>query len=657
MEWIDGEPINAYISRNLAQRQILQSLVRQWCDLMVSLRKAHIAHGDLQHDNILVSGGVLKLIDYDAMYVPALAGMTSHEVGHRNYQHPDRTGRDYQLALDNFSAWVIFSSFSALVIDPVLWNLLNGGDDCLLFRRADFEEPRNSKALRALERGGNLQLQALASQLRSLLSLPLSQIPSLDGSPIGQPPNQSPGQSRAGCSETQGLPGWLSDHITQEKPPEDLELFESGTTPTPISSAEWLFDHLIDSKTSVQPHPMEIKMRDRAVLWSFLVFLGLVLSGWSFSLVSGWLSVVFVLLSLAGCGSFLMAEYRASNPAIKKQGIGECLKARRSSLAQIESEINLTKLERVRLGEPAASIKRAYDELQQVRVAEEDLLNRQLAKLMEGIAAQRRKLQQKEDAAIRKLDHQVQGDVGQLAKKMNSIDKDEQVELGKALQQARSSYILNALNSARLKESTVAGIGVKLTSHLHAAGIRSAADVTYYRVRNVSGIGDAKAIALMTWHNGVEWHASSTAPSTLSQAESSRIRGQYTSMRQSIDQQISSYRDQERKDRQLILNQSATQRRALDGNEESARLDYNFQRNVLKANYDNERARLAAEYKVVKPKAVEAQKRLDGKLDQMNRSLFQKMLEVQRAKFDLNDYRDVNILNYLRLVLIPGRFA
>jgi Ser/Thr protein kinase RdoA (MazF antagonist) len=66
MEWIDGEQINDYIRRVLNQRQALQSLSRQWIDLMASLRKAQIAHGDLQHGNILVSGGVLKLIDYDA---------------------------------------------------------------------------------------------------------------------------------------------------------------------------------------------------------------------------------------------------------------------------------------------------------------------------------------------------------------------------------------------------------------------------------------------------------------------------------------------------------------------------------------------------------------------------------------------------------------
>jgi thiamine kinase-like enzyme len=37
-----------------------------------ALNRAGVAHGDLQHGNILVANGKPKLIDYDGMYVPAL---------------------------------------------------------------------------------------------------------------------------------------------------------------------------------------------------------------------------------------------------------------------------------------------------------------------------------------------------------------------------------------------------------------------------------------------------------------------------------------------------------------------------------------------------------------------------------------------------------
>jgi hypothetical protein len=83
MEWLEGIPLDRYIERNLFQPQNIQALTKQWMDMMAALRKAEIAHGDLQHGNILVCNGALKLIDYDGMYVPALKGMRSNEQGHR----------------------------------------------------------------------------------------------------------------------------------------------------------------------------------------------------------------------------------------------------------------------------------------------------------------------------------------------------------------------------------------------------------------------------------------------------------------------------------------------------------------------------------------------------------------------------------------------
>ena len=91
MEWVDGEMLHAYIERNLRSPAVLLALAEQWVQMVRSLRQAGIGHGDLQHGNVLVVNGQLRLIDYDGMFVPALAGRASHEIGHRNYQHPGRT--------------------------------------------------------------------------------------------------------------------------------------------------------------------------------------------------------------------------------------------------------------------------------------------------------------------------------------------------------------------------------------------------------------------------------------------------------------------------------------------------------------------------------------------------------------------------------------
>lgn len=126
MEWVQGEPLSAFIERHLGNRSTLLSLARRWFEMVKALQKASIAHGDLQHSNVLVVDGQLRLIDYDGMYVPALSGEGSHEVGHRNYQHPLRTESDFGPYLDNFSAWVVYVSLIALAADPGLWKQFGG---------------------------------------------------------------------------------------------------------------------------------------------------------------------------------------------------------------------------------------------------------------------------------------------------------------------------------------------------------------------------------------------------------------------------------------------------------------------------------------------------------------------------------------------------
>jgi len=77
-----------YVERNLGNSTLLFALASRWLEMIKVLNKFSIAHGDLQHGNVLVVNGDLKLVDYDGMFVPTLAGKISSEIGHRNYQHP-----------------------------------------------------------------------------------------------------------------------------------------------------------------------------------------------------------------------------------------------------------------------------------------------------------------------------------------------------------------------------------------------------------------------------------------------------------------------------------------------------------------------------------------------------------------------------------------
>jgi hypothetical protein len=150
MDWALGEGLIPYIEANLGDRDKIQQLAVRFLKMMLSLHHAGIAHGDLQHGNLIVSNDDIMLVDYDAMYVPALSGWKSNEIGHRNYQHPHRSANHFNESIDNFSAWVIYTSLICLSRGPQFWTILGAGEECLLFKQEDFVTPDNSRAFRLL---------------------------------------------------------------------------------------------------------------------------------------------------------------------------------------------------------------------------------------------------------------------------------------------------------------------------------------------------------------------------------------------------------------------------------------------------------------------------------------------------------------------------
>lgn len=144
MEWATGTVLNRFVERHLDATQVLGRLSEAWVELIAALEAQRIGHGDLQHGNVLVGASAdsvtLRLVDYDTMYVPELDGWRSAEVGHRNYQHPDRTDTDFGPYVDRFSALSIYVALQACAVRPGLWDRYNTGEN-LLFQDSDFYDP------------------------------------------------------------------------------------------------------------------------------------------------------------------------------------------------------------------------------------------------------------------------------------------------------------------------------------------------------------------------------------------------------------------------------------------------------------------------------------------------------------------------------------
>ena len=234
MDWIPGAPLDSYIAEHLAKPAKLEVLANQWVNLIHSLREADLAHGDLQHGNILVTAtDQFKLIDYDGLYIPAVIGLPQNEVGHRHYQHPSRTSDDGVSAsnfrnVDNFPAQIIGLSLYALSIDPTLWEKTGAGGENLLFRDVDYKDPARSKTLALLSNHGDARIRTIAQRVDAAIASRNF----LDVLPL------EPLTARRGL----GIERWLADHLPKSNPQPPPVLPNWNATATSVPS--WVLEHL-----------------------------------------------------------------------------------------------------------------------------------------------------------------------------------------------------------------------------------------------------------------------------------------------------------------------------------------------------------------------------------------------------------------------------
>lgn len=155
MEWIEGPTLDLYLEQVLGNKAALQNLADAWLKVIESLRATKVAHGDLQHGNLIIQNSQFRLIDLDGMFVPSMQGWNSSEIGNPHYQHPDRSFRDFNLGLDNFSALVIYLSLIALAEAPELWREFH--DENIIFSKSDFVDPHSSRLFSRLKKMGQQQ--------------------------------------------------------------------------------------------------------------------------------------------------------------------------------------------------------------------------------------------------------------------------------------------------------------------------------------------------------------------------------------------------------------------------------------------------------------------------------------------------------------------
>jgi WD40 repeat protein len=182
MHWVNGLTLRDFIDRFLPKKRYIESIMYSLYVASINLMKKHIVHGDLQHGNIIIANRhdngrtsyVLRLVDYDGMWVPSLKNLPPSEYGHRNYQHPGRLGYYGPLA-DRFSWLVLYTGLYAIQWNPRLWQECNTGEN-IVFSEKDFQHPEQSHLLQQLWYSSDKKLRHLVGHLVLSLYMYIEQV-------------------------------------------------------------------------------------------------------------------------------------------------------------------------------------------------------------------------------------------------------------------------------------------------------------------------------------------------------------------------------------------------------------------------------------------------------------------------------------------------
>jgi hypothetical protein len=235
MQWVEGCPINNFVEENVQNPQVMLNLADQVRQLMKDMRVHKLAHGDLQHGNVMATpDGRLRMVDYDGMFAPVFRGK-SPELGHINFQHPRRTPETYDEFLDNFSALVFYTSLLALAGEPEIFQKHYTGDN-LIFLSADYKNIHASQLFPRLKAHKDPRVQQLSELIRQCCLTEMTRVPNFEDTVVALEQGKfadvlarlgSAGPAAAAAPAAPAVTSWL------ETPPEPKGSRPAAPAPAP----------------------------------------------------------------------------------------------------------------------------------------------------------------------------------------------------------------------------------------------------------------------------------------------------------------------------------------------------------------------------------------------------------------------------------------
>jgi len=266
---------------------------------------------------------------------------------------------------------------------------------------------------------------------------------------------------------------------------------------------------------------------------------------------------------------------------------------------------------------------------------EQTKLKKQAERRIRETSAQHKKYDQAENDEIARIDREFQQHLAAIRARQQKLSNGEEVEIAKALRRLQNAYRKEQLTSQTVEDARIPGIGKALTRALQAEGIYTAADIDIEhpeleleRIQMVAGVGEAKANSLLNWREDIEVWIESTLPSVLPPDQEERVRQRHQAKIQHL------------------VEEEARIRQALYEARETTLQTYQRHRDAIE--------RFLAENRV---RTETTLAELARQIDEHQRRLTRKREALNRAKRQLEAYRQISFAAYLRQIVLPQTAA
>ena len=643
MEWVEGDLLHHVIERSLMKPANCSELARKWLELCKLLKDSRIAHGDLQHGNILIVNGQFKLIDYDGMYVPTLARRNSHEVGHPNYQHPRRVATHFGPYLDNFSAWVIYVSLVALSIDPTLWQTTGAGDECLLFRQEDFNNPDTSNAFAVLERHSSIQIQALVLMFKNLLFLEPDRIPGLDG----QIPSLQVEPAITGS--------WIRDYVpVNSASASGADLTRSVS---PSYDATWVLDFTATDNAPLEPIAFPASLMGLRTLahGSIATAVGLATLLLHSHDSSSTFALCLLIVLLVPVNSIVFHSEYKNDSAVKARSRCQLsadqeqqeANSRKSALSALQQQREKLKSEEC---EKQSGLQRQIDEARLIETRDTSAVQAQLNRALADIARSRRQTETEREAGLNSLRAGLQGEINRLTQEIDALARTEAQEIARELDRLQQQHIQTYLAQQSTPHAFLGGMTAETRSAL-LSRYPTAANIELHALYQIKGIGPRRAAALIGWRRIHEIRARQTLPQSLPPVIEDAIKFPYTQRRLHFQQDKSQRQSRLQSETDRISAQAAAKFQQLDQDQQIAQADAKRRISAMKEVCSERIAVLVQKQLDVTKCFATRYTELDGDIRERTKDVYQQNWSLAKANRELFRYGNVSFRTLVERVL------